>query len=336
MNSLLFNLFQSKKVLFFSGKGGVGKTTIAAATALSAANTNKKVLLVSTDPAHNLGHLFERPIGSQVVRLSSNLDGLELDPDQTVDEHIGEVSAVLRRLMSADMRGEINKHMELSREAPGMQEAAILEKIAQTIEEAEQQYDLIVFDTAPSGHTSRLMALPEMMSAWTEGLIKRQEQASRFKQVVASLGEDNPLGDSLFGGSEDDDKRSTESQIQRLLQRRKEKFSKLRNMLVDKNRCAFVLVLTAERLPVLETIEFEQKLQKTGIEVAGLVVNKRIPESSDPFLVERRKQELGHLGTLEKALPTIEKQQLPLTAKDVLGISALASFSEQLIDAKHS
>lgn len=327
---MLIDLVHNKKVIFFSGKGGVGKTTVAAATALCAANADKKVLLVSTDPAHNLGHLFERDIGSSSVRLSSNLDGLELDPEQTVDAHIEEVSSVLRRLMPADMAGEVNKHMELSREAPGMQEAAILEKIATTIEQAQTNYDLVVFDTAPSGHTARLMALPEMMSAWTEGLIKRQEQANRFKQVVENLGKDNSLGEGILGDGHQFDKHSKESQIQDILQRRKQRFNNLRNLLTDANRCAFVLVLTAERLPVLETIEFQQHLRKTGIEVSGLVVNKRIPESSDAFLQERRQQEIMHLQTIVQHLPNLPRQELPLTAKDILGLSALHNFAKQL------
>ena len=164
---MLLALAQTKKILFFGGKGGVGKTTVSAATALARAQAGGKVLLVSTDPAHNLGHLFDRAIGSKPVRLAPGLDGLELDPDETVRLHLKEITSSLHKLMPVHLRGEVDKHMALSKDAPGMQEAALMERIAEVVEQGVKDYDLIVFDTAPSGHTARLMALPEMMSAWT-------------------------------------------------------------------------------------------------------------------------------------------------------------------------
>ncbi len=164
---MLLELAQSKKILFFGGKGGVGKTTVSSATAIAHANSGAKVLLVSTDPAHNLGHLFDRTIGSKPVRITAGLDALELDPAETVNVHLKEISESLHELMPVTLHSEIDKHIALSRNAPGMHEAALLERIADVIEEGKDEYDLIVFDTAPSGHTARLMVLPEMMSAWT-------------------------------------------------------------------------------------------------------------------------------------------------------------------------
>jgi len=203
---LLLELARSKKILFFGGKGGVGKTTVSAATALAIANQGAKVLLVSTDPAHNLGHIFDRTIGPKPVRLTAGLDGLELDPAETVKLHMQEISISLHRLMPVHLRDEVDKHMALSKDAPGMQEAAILERMAEVVEEGLKEYDLIIFDTAPSGHTARLMVLPEMMSAWTEGLIKRREKADRFAEIVRDLGRDTSMcsilaRSSVFQGS---------------------------------------------------------------------------------------------------------------------------------------
>ncbi|MDP1757640.1 MAG: ArsA-related P-loop ATPase, partial [Pseudohongiella sp.] len=123
---MLLELAAQRRVLFFGGKGGVGKTTVSASTALAMADSGKRVLLVSTDPAHNLGHLFDRKIGPSPVRLAPGLDGLELDPELTVEKHLEEVTAALRRIMPIHLASEIDKHMALSRDAPGMQEAAIL------------------------------------------------------------------------------------------------------------------------------------------------------------------------------------------------------------------
>ncbi|HBN15041.1 MAG TPA: arsenic-transporting ATPase, partial [Pseudohongiella sp.] len=225
---MLLKLANSRQILFFGGKGGVGKTTVSAATALAAADQGKNVLLVSTDPAHNLGHLFDRRIGPKPVKLASGLDGLELDPEKTVDRHLEEVTAALRRMMPAHLSGEIDKHMELSRDAPGMQEAAMLERIAEVIEQASD-YDLVVFDTAPSGHTARLMALPEMMSAWTEGLIKRRDKADSFSAVLKSLARDSSVGANALGDEPAQQDQDRESRIRRLLNRRKQRFAGLRD-----------------------------------------------------------------------------------------------------------
>jgi arsenite-transporting ATPase len=325
---MLLELAASRRILFFGGKGGVGKTTVSAATALAMADAGKKVLLVSTDPAHNLGHLFGRKIGPSAVRLAPGLDGLELDPEQTVEQHLQEVTAALRRMMPIHLAAEVDKHMELSRDAPGMQEAAILERIAEVAEQSSS-YDLIVFDTAPSGHTARLMALPEMMSVWTEGLIKRREKADRFSAVLNSLAKDTDMGDKAFGGDANNIVEDRESRIRRLLNRRKQRFAGLRDTLADHHKTGFIIVLAAERLPVLETIELHTQLRRAGVDVAGLVVNKRLPEGLQGFLAERRAQEEIHLALLSQKLGRLQRQDFTLAAHDVLGLEGLRTFAQK-------
>lgn len=323
---MLLELIANRRIVFFGGKGGVGKTTVSAALAVVAADSGKKVLLVSTDPAHNLGHLFNRTVGAAPVKLAPGLDGLELDPEQTVNQHLDEVTRALRKLMPAHLSGEVDKHMALSRDAPGMQEAAMLERIAEVVEQAAD-YDLIVFDTAPSGHTARLMALPEMMSAWTEGLIKRRDKADRFSAVLNSLNQDSSVGDKMLGDDSDDSAADRESRIRRLLNRRKQRFAGLRDALSNQNQTGFVIVLAAERLPVLETIELYAQLRRANVDVAGLVVNKRLPEGMQGFLADRREQEDIHLSMLEQKLAHLPRQDLQLAAHDVLGVEALRRFA---------
>jgi arsenite-transporting ATPase len=327
---MLLDLARTKKILFFGGKGGVGKTTVSAGTALAMASEGRKVLLVSTDPAHNLGHIFNRPIGPSPIRLAANLDGMELDPEQTVNAHLEEVAASLRKLMAPQLAGEVDKHIELSRDAPGMQEAAIMEKIAEVVEHAAREYDLLVFDTAPSGHTARLIALPEMMSAWTDGLIQRRDKAERFSAVLRNLGNDKTIANKVLGGDADDPLMDRENRIRSLLNRRRRRFGDLRTALSDHERTAFVIVLAAERLPVLETIQLYGQLQRTGVKVGALIVNKRLPEGQDAFMQERRAQEEVHLATLTEALPDLPRQDLALIAHDVVGLKALEQFAESL------
>ena len=331
---MLLALAQTKKILFFGGKGGVGKTTVSAATALARAQAGGKVLLVSTDPAHNLGHLFDRAIGSKPVRLAPGLDGLELDPDETVRLHLKEITSSLHKLMPVHLRGEVDKHMALSKDAPGMQEAALMERIAEVVEQGVKDYDLIVFDTAPSGHTARLMALPDMMSAWTEGLIKRQEKADGFAQVVKDLsreaGSDSSMQDKTFGDDTVDAEKMRESGIRRILHRRRLRFTHLRDQLSNAESTAFVIVLAAERLPILETIALHAQLQAAKVNVAALVVNKRSPADGGAFMQARFAQEQGYLEMLTEALPNLPRHDLFLLARDIVGLEALREFAEAI------
>ncbi len=326
---MLLELAQSKKILFFGGKGGVGKTTISSATAIARANAGGKILLVSTDPAHNLGHLFDRTIGPEPVRITAGLDAFELDPGEIVELHLKEISESLYKLMPVNLHKEIDKHIALSRNAPGMHEAALLERIADVVEEAKNEYDLIVFDTAPSGHTARLMVLPEMMSAWTEGLIKRREKADRFAEFVRELGQDTSMEDKTIGGATLKEQ-ERESHIRRILLRRRRKFEHLREHIEDGSITSFVIVLAAERLPVLETIELHEQLQQANVTVECLIVNKRAPKNSGEFLNERHAQEEAHLQTLSSALPGIRRQDIFLQPQDVVGISALEALASKL------
>ncbi|MDR1529386.1 MAG: ArsA family ATPase [Burkholderiales bacterium] len=319
---MLLELAASKHILFFGGKGGVGKTTIAAATALALARQGKHILLVSTDPAHNLGHIWQRKIGAEKVALAANLDGIEIDPEKTTRKHLENVAAALRKLMPEHLWGEVDKHIALARDAPGMHEAAILERIAEIVERGLQDYDLVVFDTAPSGHTARLMALPEIMSVWTEGLLKRQRRSESFDEALSSL-----------GSKKTPDTQARDERIQQILNRRRDLFTRLREVLSDTGKTSFVVVLAAERLPVLETIELEKRLKKTGVPVAALIVNKRSLPEQGAFLAERHTQEAQHLQTLRKVLPKTPLIQLPLLASDVVGEEHLIRFGELLMKA---
>jgi len=264
------------------------------------------------------------------VRLAPGLDGLELDPQETMQNHMKEISNSLHHLMPVNLRAEVDKHMKLSKDAPGMQEAAILERIAEVVEQGQKDYDLVVFDTAPSGHTARLMVLPEMMSAWTEGLIKRREKADRFAEFVREMGSDSSMEDRVFKDDAQNEERQQESKIRSILNRRRLRFANLRDVLADHEQTSFVIVLAAERLPVLETIELADQLKQADIGVDCLVVNKRVPADQGEFLRQRQEQEEIHLHRLGKHLGKIPRDDIYLVAHDVVGLDALEQFANFL------
>lgn len=329
-------LLTDKRIVLIGGKGGVGKTTVSSALAVLASQRNKKVLLVSTDPAHSLADAFAREkIGDKITRLAPNLDALELDPDKEVEQHLAKVTAQLKRFTRPEMFSEIERQMRLTRQSPGAQEAAMLERIAHTIELGLAEYDLVIFDTAPTGHTLRLLSLPETMAAWTQGLLSANKRSEKLGEVLGHLTPkagrdiDNPLidpADHATAGMDDRNKAITETLLtrQRLLQRTRE-------TLLDKTRSALLFVLTPEKLPILETNRAVKTLLAEKLPLAGLVVNRILPATADgAFLAQRRVQEHQHLAQIEQDFQQLNRYYIPLQPTDIHGLQALEQIAALL------
>lgn len=330
-------LLTDKRVVLVGGKGGVGKTTLSSAFALLAAERGRKCLLVSTDPAHSLADAFDRPIGDNITRLAANLDGLEIDPDKEVQEHVERVMAQMKRFTQPDMFPEIERQLRLTQQSPGAQEAALLERISRLIDEGLNDYDLIVFDTAPTGHTLRLLSLPEAMAAWTQGMLKQTDKSAQLKGVLDHLspksGKDiqNPMADAAeheTDGMSDRTKAITDS-----LRKRQQLFQRTRRILKDPSQTALLFVLTPEKLPILETARSVQALAGESLPLAGLLINRVLPDSADgEFMAQRRKQEKTYLADIETLFAQQQRWYIPLQANDIQGLSELTDMAVQLAD----
>lgn len=332
---MLLDLAAQRRVVFVGGKGGVGKTSVAASLALGRTRAGARVLLVSTDPAHNLGHLFGMPIGDGYIEVAPGLEACELDPEQTMDTHLAAAGRTMRRLMPEHLGSEVTKHLKLARQAPGAAEAAVLERLAEVVDGASRVYDLVVVDTAPSGHTVRMLGLPEVVNAWTSGLLDRQDKSRRFADAMTNLDRKrraDPGAEVVPRANRSLDRQefrvARDAEITDILLRRQARFAHLRGVITDHEHSAFVVVLAAERLPVLETIELERDLTRLGAQVDALVINKRSPSDAGEFLAARNRQEAVHQQALREALPTIPITEIPLLARDVTGIPGL----QQLVD----
>jgi arsenite-transporting ATPase len=327
-SSTLIDSLLQRRILFVGGKGGVGKTTTASALGVLAARRGRRCLLVSTDPAHSLGDLFGTRIGARETSLGDNLLALEIDPDAEADRYTATVKANMRGLVAPAMYGEIDRQMALARLAPGTGEAALLERVADIMAEAPGRYDLVIFDTAPTGHTVRLLSLPEAMAAWTEGLLKHRERSGKLGEVLSRLGGDrkrgqgDDLGQLSDGPEAGGDRRD---RIRELLLQRRRKFHRARRLLLDPGTCGFVWVLVPERLPVLETRKALELLDTFDLRVQGLIVNRVLPPEADGrFLEQRRVQEQTHLDDIERHFGGLPRLRLPLLARDITDPQALA------------
>jgi arsenite-transporting ATPase len=296
-----------KRVLFFGGKGGVGKTTCASAMALAASKAGKRVLLVSTDPAHSTADIFERPIGPEPVPLAPNLHGLEIDGAFESARYVADVKEQIKDLFGHTILKEANRQIDLAASMPGAEEMALFHKIGALIRGEDDRFDLIVFDTAPTGHTLRLIRMPELLEAWIRALTRSRR--------------------AMLGVDEDDAK----DPVMLSLGQRLEDLKAFRARLLSPRVSAFVLVLVAERLPIEETARAIEQLEEAGVSIGGLVVNRVLPETSpDPFLRARHEQEQVYLDEIERRFNARLKVRVPQLPSDVHGVETLEHIAELL------
>jgi arsenite-transporting ATPase len=300
-----------KKVVFFGGKGGVGKTTCASAMALTASRAGKRVLLVSTDPAHSTSDMFERPIGPEPVELLPNLHGLEIDGEFESKRYVATVKEQIRGLFGHHILNEATRQIDLAASMPGAEEMALFDRIGGLTRGEDDRFDLIVFDTAPTGHTLRLIRMPELLESWIRALSKSRQ--------------------AMLGVDQDD---ATDPVMIKLAERL-ENLREFRARLLSPRICAFVLVLVAERLPIEETARAIEQLKEAGVTIGGLVVNRVLPESSpDPFLRSRHDQEVIYLDEIEKRFKSYARVRVPQLPSDVHGIKTLEHLAGHLAGEK--
>lgn len=304
-----------QKVVFFGGKGGVGKTSCASACALLASQKGLKTLLISTDPAHSLSDLFGIPIGPHEKEIQPGLFALEIDPDHEAAVYVEQVKTHLRSLVDPESSDLILKQMDHTLASPGTQEAALLDKMTQIIAREDQPYDLLVFDTAPTGQTLRLLTLPELMEAWTNQLVKRRKKVSSlwhmFSRSAGQPIEDDP--------------------VLRILDTRRERYKRARQKLTDPKITGLYLVLIPEKLPIQETERAVSILKKHGFPISGMIINRLLPDDVEgAFLQKRKHQERLYLKEIAALFHSFNPVFLYQKETDVMNLEGLRGLSRDL------
>ena len=279
------------RYLFFSGKGGVGKTSLASATAVRLADSGLRTLLVTTDPASNLADVFEQAIGPQPVPIASvpKLDGQEIDAEDAARIYREKALGPLRGLLPDEMLRTMDEQMS----GPCTVEIAGFDEFVASM--FHEEYDVIVFDTAPTGHTLRLLELP---SAWSVH-IEESAQGS---------------GQTCIGPVDQ-------------LQTSKEEYDRAMTLLRDGASTHFVFVAQPERTSVAETLRASGELKELGILNQRLIVNGVIPEDAaeHPFFASRREMQLRQIAEIAASFPA-GTMQVPLLDGEVKGVAMLRTL----------
>ncbi|HWO76520.1 MAG TPA: ArsA family ATPase [Bacillus sp. (in: firmicutes)] len=310
------NPLKHKKIIFVGGKGGVGKSTSSAALALAFSQTGEKTLIVSTDPAHNLGDIFHKRVGNQQTKLMDQLWGIEINPIEESKRYIELVKQNLKGLVRSDMIAEVHRQIDMASVSPGADEAALFDRIVSIILEESKNFDKIIFDTAPTGHTIRLLSLPELMSVWIDGMLERRKKINDNYSKL--LHDGAPVEDPIY----------------EVLLKRKNKFAAVREIILDGSQTGFTFVLNPERLPILETEKAIKQLDAHHLHVRTLIVNKVLPDYADgEFMEKRRRQEQDYLNHIESVFPNQNLIKIPLFEEDISDQQKLSVFADYVKDA---
>ncbi len=315
-----------RSIVFLGGKGGVGKTTIAAAFALRESAAGLRTLLVSTDPAHSTGDILQIALGSDSRAVTERCWAMEIDPVAEADRYLAGVKERVALVTPPRLVVEVERQMDVARVAPGMEEAALFERFARIIDEEARDFDRVVFDTAPTGQTLRLLSLPELMSSWMGGLIARRRKVHALSRMWRTV-----------AGSAAADAQAQEDPILSTLEERRQRLHRVREIILDPGRTAFVFVVTPEGLPVRETERAVAVLRKHGIPIGGFLVNQVTPgRAVDPWHRRRGEQEDRYLARIAEAFRIWPVVHVARRDDELAGVDALRRLGEEIFGDSRS
>ena len=282
------------ETVFLSGKGGVGKSTLSSSLGIYYAERGHRTLVVSLDPAHSLSLTFGTPVGGKPKKVMENLYAVEIDPRKEAREYLERVKRKARKLLSPVVIGEIEKQIELAYYSPGALDLATAD-VVYKLAVLEREFDRIVFDTAPSGYTVRMLTSPELTQEWLRRLISLREEATGYRKMA---------GEEIL-----------EDPVIKILEKRLKEAEELHNLFLS-GRTLVAVVVNPQILPIEIGRKTVEELKLAGIKV-GLVLGNRISTLEEKNLIER-------------FFPEIPKVFIPVFNEEPTGIEALKRVAEEL------
>jgi len=304
----------SARVLLFTGKGGVGKTTTAAATALRCAEAGARTIVLSTDPAHSLADAYDVELGDLAVAVVPGLWGQQIDSQARMEDAWVEIQAWLYDVFEwAGVRAIEAEELTV---VPGLDEIFSLSDIKTYADSGD--WDVVVVDCAPTAETLRLLSLPEILRWYMDRVFPATRKVNRMVSPLLGRVTNLPTpGDAVFGSAS----------------RFYDRLDGVRELLCDTARTSVRLVVNPERLVVAEARRTHTYLSLFGYQVDAVIANRLLPEAiSDPWFADWKARHAEHLDAIEDGFAPLPVLRAELAGDEIVGIDALRSFGDALYD----
>ncbi len=305
--------------LFFGGKGGVGKTTLAGATALWLAEQGRRTLLASTNPVHSLSGLLGQNVagGQTAVTGAPNLWAYEIDTRDTIERSKKEIREKIQWFLKfADISTKADDFVESATMNPAFEESAMFENMVELM--FKNEYETYVFDTAPTANARRLLGMSKVYSLWVDKMLKSREEARTLRDMLSftKKKEQDPLLDYLLEF--------------------RSRMGQARHLLTDGEKTAFFFVTLPEALPIAVITRFIGWFHDFGIPVGGVVVNmvmdrQALGSDVPEFVLNRMQMQDDHMKTIWDKFDGTVRAIVPLFDQDVRGVAMLRRAAQALL-----
>ncbi len=303
---------------FFGGKGGVGKTAIAGATALWLAGQGRRTLLASTNPVHSLSGLLGQNVSVEHTGITGvpNLWAYEIDTRDTIERSKREIREKIQWFLKfADISTKADDFVESATMNPAFEESAMFENMVELM--LKNAYDAYVFDTAPTANARRLLGMSKVYSLWVDKMLKSRQEARTLREMLSftKKKEEDPLLEYLLGF--------------------RTRMGQARALLTDASRTAFFFVALPEALPIAVITRFIGWFHEFGIPVGGVIVNMVLDQEAlgsdvPPFVLNRIRMQEDHLGTIRAKFDGDVRAIVPLFDQEVRGVAMLRQAAAAL------
>jgi arsenite-transporting ATPase len=308
------------RYIYFGGKGGVGKTVVAAAVAHWMAKQGKKTLLASTNPVHSLSNLFQMDVFGKPVLIpgTENLYVQEIDTKDTIEKSKKDIREKIGWFLKfADIPAKAEDFIESATMNPAFEESAMFENMTNII--VDDAFEFYVFDTAPTANARRLLGMSKVYTLWVDKMMKSREEAKSMRLSLSFRKkkveeEEDPLLDYLVTF--------------------RDRIDHMRNLLTDEQKSAFFFVTLLESLPIAVIRRFIGWFEDFGIPIGGVIVNQAIDKSevgddAAEFILNRIKMQDRYREEVDESFENV-RAEIPLFEKEVRGADMVAKLSEAL------
>lgn len=303
-----------RRYIMFGGKGGLGKTTFSAATALWLSQQGHKVLVFSVDPQASLSDIFQRDIfGKGAVPVADNLWAQEIDADAHIKAYQDEIRQRILEVNKIDtVPEEIEDYIAAASAEPAMEESAIFDAVVDIVSAGD--YDYYVYDLVPLGHALYYLSMAKVYDEWITKITRLREEMREYEEMVSRLRRE---------------KETQEDQILAELQDIRSRINTASSVLTDREHTAFFFVLVPEEMILLDTAKAAEMFGRFDVPIAGYVVNRVLPaelmeaEGVPGYLVNRAEMQRGHLDRIGRDFGDQVLGHIPELERDVTGLEMI-------------